>query len=65
MKKNKIRHLTCDLDFSAEEIMEIFRLAGEIKNKQKKGEPREYLKNQSLAMIFQKPSTRTRVWRVY
>lgn len=49
------------MDFSAEEIQRIFSLAEELKEKQKRGEPHEYLKNKSLAMIFQKPSTRTRV----
>ncbi len=57
----KIKHLTCDLDFSAGEIQRIFSLAKELKEKQKRGESHEYLKNKSLAMIFQKPSTRTRV----
>lgn len=57
----KIKHLTYDLDFSAEEIRRIFSLAKELKERQKRGEPHEYLKNKSLAMIFQKPSTRTRV----
>ncbi len=59
MLKNK--SLTSDQDFSAEEIWQIFKLAKELKEKQKKGEPHERLKNKSLAMIFQKPSTRTRV----
>lgn len=61
MKKNKVSHLICDLDFSVKEIQRIFSLAEELKKKQKRGEPHEYLKNKSLAMIFQKPSTRTRV----
>lgn len=53
--------MTYDLDFSAEEIRRIFRLTKEMKEKLERGEPHEYLKNKSLAMIFQKPSTRTRV----
>lgn len=44
-----------------DDITEILNLASELKLKWKKGE--EYLpfKNKSLAMIFEKPSTRTRV----
>ncbi|MCP6720061.1 MAG: ornithine carbamoyltransferase [Patescibacteria group bacterium] len=55
------RDLKSDQDFSAEEVRQIFQLAKKVKEKQKKNEPHEYLKNKSLAMIFQKPSTRTRV----
>jgi len=56
-----MQHLINDKDFSKEEIWQIFKLAKELKDKQKKGEPHELLKGKSLAMIFQKPSTRTRV----
>jgi len=55
------KHLTMDLDLKKEEIWEIFHLAKELKEKQKRGIPHELLKGKSLAMIFQKPSTRTRV----
>ncbi|MFQ5648319.1 MAG: ornithine carbamoyltransferase [bacterium] len=48
-----------DLDKS--EILDIFELARELKAKQKRGEHHKLLEGQSLAMIFQKPSTRTRV----
>ena len=47
------------LDFSREEILESFRIASEMKK-----DPRSYadaLKGKSLAMIFEKPSLRTRV----
>lgn len=54
-------HLTFDKDFTKEEVWQIFELAKELKEKQKKGEPHQLLKGKSLAMIFQKPSTRTRV----
>src|SRR5438309_11118815 len=46
-------------DWTAAEVMEIFELAKEIKAKPKKF--RDALEGQTLAMIFQKPSTRTRV----
>ena len=48
-------------DFTNEEIHGIFQLAIKIKEKQKRGKPYQPLKGQTLAMIFQKPSARTRV----
>jgi ornithine carbamoyltransferase len=49
------------LDFSAEEIKHLINVAVELKAIQKKGEPYPYLQGKTLAMIFQKSSTRTRV----
>ena len=46
-------------DWTAAEVMEIFELAKEIKAKPKKF--RDALEGQTLAMIFEKSSTRTRV----
>ncbi|HEX9164231.1 MAG TPA: ornithine carbamoyltransferase [Thermoanaerobaculia bacterium] len=46
-------------DYTASEVMEIFELAKEIKAKPKKF--RDALEGQTLAMIFEKSSTRTRV----
>jgi ornithine carbamoyltransferase len=46
-------------DYTAGEVMEIFQLAREIKAKPKKF--RDALEGQTLAMIFEKSSTRTRV----
>jgi len=48
-------------DHSREWIDEIFALSTEIKTKLKNGETYHPLKGKSLAMIFQKPSARTRV----
>lgn len=48
-------------DFSTEEIHDVFRLAKELKEKTKNGEKHHILDGQTLAMIFQKPSARTRV----
>ncbi|MGB9613031.1 MAG: ornithine carbamoyltransferase [Candidatus Margulisiibacteriota bacterium] len=48
-------------DLSSAEIEEILRLAADLKDKQKRAEKHEYLWGKSLAMIFEKPSTRTRV----
>ena len=49
------------LDLSREEIYALLDLAYDIKTKQKKGISFEPLKGQTLGMIFQKSSTRTRV----
>src|SRR5438445_8078832 len=46
-------------DYSAREVMNIFKLARRIKAKPRKF--RDALKGQTLAMIFEKSSTRTRV----
>lgn len=46
-------------DYSAREVMDIFKLAREVKAKPHKF--RDALKGQTLAMIFEKSSTRTRV----
>jgi len=48
-------------DLTASEVEEILRLAADLKDKQKRKEKHEYLWAKSLAMIFEKPSTRTRV----
>lgn len=48
------------LDIS-DDLEEILRKAGEIKKKYKNGEPYKPLENKSLGMIFEKPSTRTRI----
>lgn len=48
-------------DLTADEIHGLFDLATELKKRQKAGNPLQPLKGQTLAMIFQKPSARTRV----
>ena len=48
-------------DFTKEQLMELIHLAVNLKNKQKLGEPHRYLEGKTLAMIFEKSSTRTRV----
>jgi ornithine carbamoyltransferase len=48
-------------DFSAEEIHYLLNLASELKEKQLAGEQYTPLYGKMLAMIFEKPSTRTRV----
>ncbi len=48
------------LDFQ-DRLQEILRIGGEIKKKFKNGEPYHPLSGKSLGMIFEKPSTRTRI----
>ena len=48
-------------DWSREELEAIFELTKDLKAKQKRGEPHALLKGKTLAMIFEKSSTRTRV----
>lgn len=48
-------------DFTQEEILYLLELAKDLKAKQKTAVPHEFLKGKTLAMIFQKASTRTRV----
>ena len=48
-------------DLSTNEISMILMLAGKLKREQKSGKSRPFLRGKTLGMIFQKPSTRTRV----
>jgi ornithine carbamoyltransferase len=57
MKRDYL-HIT---DFSTEEIWETLRLAKEVKAKLKNHEDYKPFKDQTLAMIFAKPSARTRI----
>ena len=56
-----MKHLLKLLDLSTEEIPDILNLADQLKYEQKHGIPHNILKGQTLGMIFQKSSTRTRV----
>ena len=55
------KHLLKLLDLSREEIREILDLADQLKYDQKHGIDHQVLKGKTLAMIFEKNSTRTRV----
>ena len=55
------KHLLKLLDLSREEIYEILDLADQLKYDQKHGIPHPRLQGKTLAMIFEKNSTRTRV----
>jgi len=48
-------------DITAEEIEAIFALAADLKARQQRGVPHPLLTRKTLAMIFEKPSLRTRV----
>ncbi|MCX7994480.1 MAG: ornithine carbamoyltransferase [candidate division WOR-3 bacterium] len=55
------RDLTSIFDLTKDEIYEIFELTKDLKEKQKKGIEHKLLKDKTLAMVFEKPSLRTRV----
>ncbi len=48
-------------DFTNDQLMEVIEFAVKLKNMQKLGQPHRYLEGKTLAMIFEKASTRTRV----
>ena len=56
-----VRHFLTLKDLSKEELQTVLERGIELKNMQKSGEIHEPLKNQTLAMIFEKSSTRTRI----
>ena len=56
-----MRHFLTLKDFTKEEILEIINIGLEIKKDLKAGIYKDELKKQTLAMIFEKSSTRTRV----
>lgn len=56
-----MRHFLTLKDFTKEEILEIIDIAVDIKKDLRAGIYKKQLQNQTLAMIFEKSSTRTRV----
>lgn len=54
------RHYIGDMDWSIEELNTLYNLAGELKQKFRRGEPHRYLPDQTLFMLFFEQSTRTR-----
>ncbi len=56
-----MKHVLSITDLRKEEIIEILDLADKLKEERRKGIFKEYLKNKTLGMIFELPSTRTRV----
>ena len=57
----KGRSLTGVADLTAEEMWRIWELAADLKRRVKTHEPHHLLAGRSLAMIFEKPSARTRI----
>jgi ornithine carbamoyltransferase len=56
-----VRHFLTLKDYTKEEILEIVELGLQIKKECKSGELKPYMPGKTLAMIFEKSSTRTRV----
>jgi len=56
-----VKHFRNLLDLESQELRQIISRATELKAMLAEGVPHEFLKNKSLAMIFEKSSTRTRV----
>jgi ornithine carbamoyltransferase len=55
------RHFVSIFDLNKNEISELFELTKKLKKSQKKGIEHKVLKDKTLAMVFEKPSLRTRV----
>lgn len=55
------RHFLALHDFNAHELNDMLTLASELKEKQKQGVPHRLLDGKTVALIFEKASTRTRV----
>jgi len=56
-----MRHLLSLIDLSADEVWHLLHLAGELKEEWKAGGDPPLLAGRSLALLFQRPSLRTRV----
>ncbi|MGP9017993.1 ornithine carbamoyltransferase [Streptomyces sp. BR1] len=54
------RHFLKELDFTAEEFRSLVELAAELKAAKKAGTEVQRLRGRNIALIFEKPSTRTR-----
>lgn len=61
MRMVRMRHFLTLRDFSKEEILEMIALAQKIKAQTKRKQYVPYMEHQTLGMIFEKSSTRTRV----
>src|SRR5690348_8622944 len=61
MPELKGRHFTKVADWSGEELLAVLDLADDLKERQQRREEHHLLPGRALGMIFQKPSTRTRV----
>ncbi len=55
------KHLLCLQEYTADEILQLLSLAARLKAERRAGIPHPLLAGKNLAMIFAKPSARTRV----
>ena len=60
LEKKSLRHFISETDISASEFRQLINAAIQLKSSWKTGEIRNTLQNKTLAMIFEKASTRTR-----
>lgn len=60
-KENTLKHFITLADFTPDELENLLALATRLKTEWKQGGNKPVLKGKSLAMLFQKPSLRTRV----
>jgi ornithine carbamoyltransferase len=56
-----MKHLISLKEQSKEDMLELLRIAAVLKGQRSRGEPTDLLHNQTLIMLFQKTSTRTRL----
>ena len=61
LEELKGRHFTRVADWSAAELEQVLDLANDLKERQRRREQHHLLPGRTLGMIFEKPSTRTRV----
>src|SRR4051794_21995058 len=60
LSKLKTKHLQTGEELSPDEILSLIDFAILLKEERKKGKVREHLKGKSIALLFDKPSLRTR-----
>lgn len=56
----KGRNFLAEKDFTEQEILSLIEFASELKDMKKQGVPHRYLEGKNIALLFEKPSTRTR-----
>lgn len=56
----KGRSFLCEKDFSEEELLYMIDFAANLKEMKKQGIPHHYMAGKNIALLFEKPSTRTR-----
>ncbi|MFC4450633.1 ornithine carbamoyltransferase [Halorussus aquaticus] len=59
--ESPVSHVLDVDDLSDDDLADVFSTAGDLKAAHREGDPHAVLPNQTLAMLFEKPSTRTRV----